>query len=102
MEHGANLRPNYVDSDAPYEAARSQDSSHGGEDFGLDDETRTMLIDVRQKAKKALNNIAQKYNSSPPADTFGIGGFVSLHINARLAIIDVSIILFIHWHLFIF
>ena len=75
------------DSDAPYESAtgRSQDSNydHGAEDSELDDEIRTMFTIVRQKAKKARNSAAQRYNSSPSVHTFNIGDLVSLYIDAK-------------------
>ena len=62
---------------------RSQDSNRGVKDFGLDDEARTMFINVRQQTKKARNNMPQKYNSSSPIDTFNIGDLVSLYIDAK-------------------
>ena len=62
---GSVIGPVYVDSDAPNESARSQDSNHQAEDLELDDEIRTIFINVRQKAKKARNSMAQRCNSSP-------------------------------------
>ena len=59
----------YIDSDGPDKSARSQDL-----DFGLDDEIRTMFINVRQKTEKARNSMAQRYNSSsvtPPIQICG-------------------------------
>ena len=76
-----------IDSDTPYESAtgRSQDPNHdhGAEDSELDDEIRTLFTNVQQKTKKARNNTAQRYNSSPLVHTFNIGDLVSLHIDAK-------------------
>ena len=71
------LSSTYIDSDCLDESARSQDS-----DFGLDNEIRTMLINVRPKTEKARISMAQRYNSSS-VHTFIIGDLVSLHIDAK-------------------
>ena len=52
-------------------------------DFGLNDEIRTMFINVRQKTEKARNSMAQRYNSQALVHTFNIGDLVSLHIDAK-------------------
>ena len=53
------------------------------DDFGFDDEIRTMFINVRQKTEKARSSMAQRYNSSSSVRTFSIGDLVSLHIDAK-------------------
>ena len=80
-----NLGPIYVaDSESePYKSARSQDSNHGAEDLELDDEVRTMFINVRRRTKKARDNMSQRYNSSHSVDTFNVGDSVSLIIDAK-------------------
>ena len=44
-----DLSPIYTDSDAPYvsESTKPQDSDYGAEDSELDDDIRTMFINVR-------------------------------------------------------
>ena len=80
-----NLGSIYVaDSESEsYKSARSQDSNHGAEDLELDDEVRTMFINVRRRTKKARDNMSQRYNSSHSVDTFNVGDSVSLIIDAK-------------------
>ena len=75
----------YIDSNAPDVSVtvRSQDSDYGAEDSELDDEIRTMFINVRQQTKKARNSMAQRYHSSPSVNTFNVGDLVLLHIDAK-------------------
>ena len=80
-----NLGPIYIaDSESEsYKSARSQDSNHGAEDLELDDEVRTMFVNVRRRTKKARDNMSQRYNSSHSVDTFNVGDSVSLIIDAK-------------------
>ena len=49
----------------------------------MNDETRTMFINVLREAGEARDTVAREYGSSPPVDTFNIGDLVSLHIDAK-------------------